>query len=203
MPQKLAGRMVEPRAWVPSATGSIRDATAAAVPLDDPPGVRRVSNGLRVRAGSPPPKHTVTVLPTRTAPPSRKRADAGRVGHRLMAFEQLAAELGRHVVGLDQVLDADRHAVDHAQRLAGLVSRAGFVGGLARPIQIEKGERHHRGIERLDAFDAALEIGARRVRAVAEFRHRIVEAQHPMRGRIVGAGAAICLFTSSIRSAST
>ena len=71
MPQKLAGRMVEPRAWVPSATGSIRDATAAAVPLDEPPGVRLVSNGLRVRAGSPPPKHTVTVLPTSTAPPCR------------------------------------------------------------------------------------------------------------------------------------
>ena len=38
---------------------------------DAPPGVRRVSNGLRVRAGSPPPKHTVTVLPTSTAPSRR------------------------------------------------------------------------------------------------------------------------------------
>src|SRR5271155_827107 len=68
-PQKLAGRMVEPRAWVPSAAGSIPAATAAALPLDDPPGVRRVSNGLRVRAGSPPPKQTVTVFPTNTPPP--------------------------------------------------------------------------------------------------------------------------------------
>ena len=49
----------------------MRDATAAAVPLDEPPGVRRVSNGLRVLAGSPPPRHTVTVLPTSTAPPWR------------------------------------------------------------------------------------------------------------------------------------
>ena len=68
------------------------------------------------------------------------------------------------------------------ERLAGLVARAGFVGGLARPLQIEEGERHHGGLERLDALDAALEIGPRRVGAVAEFRHRIVEAQHPMRG---------------------
>ena len=41
-PQKLAGRMVEPRAWVPSAAGSIAPPTTAAVPDDDPPGVRDV-----------------------------------------------------------------------------------------------------------------------------------------------------------------
>ena len=114
-------------------------------------------------------------------------ADAGCIGHRLMAFEQLAAELGRHVVGLDQVLDADWHAIDHAERPAGLVSRAGFICGLARPAQIKEGERHHLGLKRLDAFDAALEIGPRRIRAVAEFRRNIVEAQHPMGGRVVGA----------------
>ena len=45
-----------------------------------------------------------------------------------------------------------------------------FVGGLARPLQIEERERHHRGIERLDAFDAALQVGARRIGAIAEFR---------------------------------
>ena len=97
MPQKLAGRMVEPRAWVPSVTGSIRAATDAAEPQDEPPGVRRVSNGLRVRAGSPPPRHTVTVLPTSTAPPLRIEVDAGGVADRLVAAEQVAAVLGRHV----------------------------------------------------------------------------------------------------------
>ena len=72
VPQKLAGRMVEPRPWVPIAAGTVAAPTAAAVPLDEPPGVRAVSCGLRVRAGSPPPKVTVTVLPMTTAPPWRK-----------------------------------------------------------------------------------------------------------------------------------
>ena len=70
MPQKLAGRIVEPRAWVPMAAGMVGAPTAAAEPLDEPPGVRLVSCGLRVRAGSPPPKAIVTVLPTIAAPPS-------------------------------------------------------------------------------------------------------------------------------------
>ena len=43
--------------------------TAAADPLDEPPGVRRVSCGLRVLAGSPPPNGMVTVLPRIAAPP--------------------------------------------------------------------------------------------------------------------------------------
>jgi len=68
------GRIVEPRACVPNASGSMRAATAAAEPDDEPPGVRRKSCGLRVRAGSPPPKHTVSVLPTMTAPPARSAA---------------------------------------------------------------------------------------------------------------------------------
>ena len=44
--------------------------TAAAEPLDEPPGVRAVSCGFRVFAGSPPPKVMVTVLPRIAAPPS-------------------------------------------------------------------------------------------------------------------------------------
>ena len=39
-PQKLAGRMVEPSPWVPSPPGTMPQATAAAVPLDAPPGVK-------------------------------------------------------------------------------------------------------------------------------------------------------------------
>ena len=156
------------------------------MPLDEPPGVRRVSNGLRVRAGSPPPKHTVTGLADQHRAALPQRAHAGRVGYRLMAFEQFAAELGRHVIGLHQVFDADRHAVDGAQRLTGLVSDTGFVGGLARPVEIEKGERHYGGLERLDSLDTALEISARRVCTAAELGDHAVETQHPMRCRIVG-----------------
>jgi hypothetical protein len=43
-------------------------ATAAADPLEDPPGVRTVSNGLRVGPDRPIANSVVTVLPTMTAP---------------------------------------------------------------------------------------------------------------------------------------
>ncbi len=40
MPQNDAGRMVEPPVCVASASGTWKSATAAAEPLDEPPGVR-------------------------------------------------------------------------------------------------------------------------------------------------------------------
>ena len=51
MPQYAAGRMIEPAVCVPSASGSIASATAAAEPLDDPPGVWAGASGLRVGPG--------------------------------------------------------------------------------------------------------------------------------------------------------
>lgn len=48
-------------------------ATAAADPLDDPPGVRSRFHGLRVGGGSKKAYGVVTVLPTMTAPASRSR----------------------------------------------------------------------------------------------------------------------------------
>src|ERR1700677_168272 len=71
-PQKLAGRMVEPITWVPSAALTMPAATAAAEPLDDPPGVCATFQGLRVPRGSDAANSVVTVLPSMTAPASRK-----------------------------------------------------------------------------------------------------------------------------------
>src|SRR6516164_1492889 len=71
-PQKLAGRRIEPRTWVPSPT--LMAPTAAAEPLLEPPGVRAVSHGLRVPRGSVAANSVVTVLPTITAPASRSAA---------------------------------------------------------------------------------------------------------------------------------
>src|SRR6516225_11201551 len=48
--------------------------TAAAEPLDEPPGVREGSHGLRVPRGSVAANSVVTVLPRITAPASRKAA---------------------------------------------------------------------------------------------------------------------------------
>ena len=70
-PQKLAGRIVEPITWVPSAALTMPVATAAAEPLDDPPGVCAVFHGLRVPRGSDAANSVVTVLPRITAPASR------------------------------------------------------------------------------------------------------------------------------------
>jgi hypothetical protein len=104
-----------------------------------------------------------------------------------VSAKQVAAVFGRHVVGLDQILDADWHSIDGTKRPACPIASAGFVGGLPSPLEIEEFEGHHRRFERLDAFDAALEIGARRIRAVEELRRGDVETEHPVRGGIVGA----------------
>ena len=69
--QKLAGRIMEPTSWVPSATGTMPAPTTAPEPLDDPPGVRLRSKGLFVGPGSGSPMGVVTVLPSTTAPALR------------------------------------------------------------------------------------------------------------------------------------
>src|SRR6266404_2005764 len=48
MPQNVDGMRMEPAPSVPTATGPMPDATAAAAPPEDPPGVIFVSQGLRV-----------------------------------------------------------------------------------------------------------------------------------------------------------
>ena len=40
LPQKAAGRMIDPPTWVPMAVGTMPAATAAPDPEDEPPGVR-------------------------------------------------------------------------------------------------------------------------------------------------------------------
>jgi hypothetical protein len=73
-PQKAAGRITEPPVWLPSASGSMPAATAAAEPEDEPPGVCAGLCGLRVAAGSSEANCVVTVLPG-TMPPARRTND--------------------------------------------------------------------------------------------------------------------------------
>src|SRR5579875_1102691 len=70
-PQKLAGRRIEPSTWVPRPAAIMPLAVAAAEPEDEPPGVRRISQGLRVGPGGAVANSVVTVLPRITAPASR------------------------------------------------------------------------------------------------------------------------------------
>ena len=50
-PQKAAGRITEPLVCEPIAPGTMCAATAAAEPLEEPPGVRPASCGLVVLPG--------------------------------------------------------------------------------------------------------------------------------------------------------
>src|SRR2546423_11582183 len=74
MPRWGGGRIVEPPVWLPGASGTIAAATAAAEPLDEPPGEYAGSCGLRVLPEAPHANSVVTVLPMITAPAPRSRA---------------------------------------------------------------------------------------------------------------------------------
>ena len=68
--QQLTG-LLSDGTWVPMAAGTMRAATAAAEPDEEPPGVRAGSNGFVVGPGWLPPSSAVTVLPRITAPACR------------------------------------------------------------------------------------------------------------------------------------
>src|SRR5262249_59326068 len=72
-PQYAAGRVIEPPVCEPRAPRHMPQASAAAEPLLEPPGVFDKSHGLRVGGGSKLAYCVVTVLPRNTAPASRSR----------------------------------------------------------------------------------------------------------------------------------
>jgi hypothetical protein len=73
-PQNDAGRITDPLVWLPTASGTMLVATAAAEPLEEPPGVWPGSWGLVVFPGEYMASSVVTVLPMMTAPASRSRS---------------------------------------------------------------------------------------------------------------------------------
>src|SRR3569623_3324093 len=91
MPQYAAGRITDPCVCVPSASGTISAATAAAEPLDEPPGVNASFHGLTVAPGLRHANSVVTVLPIIDAPAARKRATthASRSGRRPLKTSQI------------------------------------------------------------------------------------------------------------------
>ncbi len=82
-PVNAQGMRIEPPPSVPIVSGPMPEATAAALPPEDPPGVRSGFQGLRVMPVSGlsvtpfQPNSGVVVLPKITAPCSRRRATAG------------------------------------------------------------------------------------------------------------------------------
>ena len=98
-PQNEAGRITEPLVWLPIAKGAMPAATAAAEPLDEPPGVRAGSCGLRVLPGVKQANSVVTVLPSTTAPAARSRATiAASWSGRRPAWMTLPCSVGKSAV---------------------------------------------------------------------------------------------------------
>lgn len=158
------------------------------MPLDEPPGVRRVSERIaRTRRVAAAEAYRDRLADQHRAALT-ERTHGCCICHGLIRAEQFAAELRRHVEGLDQILDADRHPIDRAQRSARSVSGVTFVGGFASAFEIEERKRHDRRLERVDALDAALEISAWSVRSIRKARPRVMKAQHPVLCGIVVAG---------------
>src|SRR5437763_3143743 len=74
MPQYDAGRVIEPPVCEPRAPRHMPVATAAAEPLDEPPGVCARFHGFFVTGGSKLAYWVVTVLPRKIVPASRSDA---------------------------------------------------------------------------------------------------------------------------------
>src|SRR6187399_3343974 len=81
-PQNAAGWRIEPPVSLPSEPSAMPAATATALPLDDPPGVRVGSCGLRAGPNAefspdePMANSSMFVLPTSSAPACRSRDTA-------------------------------------------------------------------------------------------------------------------------------
>ena len=74
---------------------------------------------------------------------------AGGVAERHLALEDRRVVAGRHVVGVDDVLDADRHAAQHA-----FPDGVGGLGLGDRQVGIEEGPGLHDGLALGDAIEA-------------------------------------------------
>ena len=152
-PQNVDGRTIEPPVWVPSEMGVLKSATAAAEPAEEAPGVRDGSCGLRAGPGSMMECRDTVFLPSSTTPSSRiRRVTAASSAGRRPGEDLRIAQLGRHVGGIDDVLQPQRHAV---QALAPpfAVHQAGTLERLVR-VDINPGLDD--GIARRDALQARL-----------------------------------------------
>ena len=86
------------------------------------------------------------------------------------AGEQRRAILGRHVSGLDDVLDAEWHAVNRGALPAFGPAPSRVISSRARPLEIKMHKGADLRLERSKISETALEKIARRVRAVCKTR---------------------------------
>ncbi len=134
---------------MPKASGTWPSATAAAEPEDEPPGVCAALCGLVVGPGWRLANSVVTVLPRMTALAVRQSATQAASPNGTLPCEDRRVVAGRHVVGVDDVLHAHRHAAQHAA-----FRRVGRPGLRQREVGIEIGPRLHGGLALGDALEA-------------------------------------------------
>ena len=101
-----------------------------------------------------------------------QRRDARAVAVSPKTGEQRRAVLRRHVDGLDDVLDADRHAVNRRKRLARSPAVRGAIRRRARGVEVERDKSADPRLPGFDLGDAALEEVARRICPAGEIRRR-------------------------------
>jgi hypothetical protein len=129
-------------------------ATAAAEPLEDPPGVCSGLCGLRVFPGEKYAHSVVTVLPRITAPDARSIFTTAASLRGVRPFVERAAVLGRHVAGVDDVLEADRYPAERPDRLARAPQLVRGTGLRERMLLVEEGPRLHGRLDLPDALEA-------------------------------------------------
>ncbi len=160
-PQLAAGMRIEPSPSEPIAIGAMRAATAAALPADEPPGVRDRSHGLAADlpyTSAAPCGHSASsgmiVVPSTSAPARRTRATSSSSSVRRLIRRGARAQPPRQPGDAERVLDRDW---DAGQREAGQVVAPGQRGRLGLDLGAAQGGE---GVDaRLDLVDAAQERG--------------------------------------------
>ena len=156
-------------------------ATAAAEPLLEPPGVRLRSHGLRVAARLHPGELGGHRLAEDDRAGLAQRRDARAVALAAKAVEQRRAVPGRHVAGFDDVLDADRHAVDRRKRLARPPAPGRAIGRRPGGGEIERDEGPDLRLPGVEPRDAAFQKFARRILFPDKLRRRRKKRLHARR----------------------
>ena len=141
--------MIEPAVWLPSAAGTMWSATAAAEPAEEPPGVCARLCGLRVLAGREQRQLGRHRLADDDGAGAAQGGNARRIAIWAAAAKDRGAVLGRQIGGVEDVFDADRHAVQRARGLAGAKGGIGFARMRQREL----------GIEMLPCLNLALALG--------------------------------------------
>ena len=145
--------MIEPLVCVPSATGASFAATAAADPLDEPPGV---CASVMWILGRPRDEERILrgdgLADDDCAGGAQSVHDDG-VPLGPASSEMFSAEFGRHVARVDDVLDGDGQAMERSWRYARRSRLVDAFGRCKRGVRIEIGEGAELGVKGCDAIE--------------------------------------------------